>query len=138
MTEGSGSDSQAPFLDPMSPVAMRRIQQVANMSRDELDELPFGAIEVDGEGTILQYNAAEARLAGLDPKQVLGKNFFTEVAPCTNVKEFAGRFRTELTPDRVSTVFPYEFKFANKRTRVLVLIHIDPESGRRWILVQGE
>ncbi|MHC4955908.1 MAG: PAS domain-containing protein [Planctomycetota bacterium] len=137
MTENSSSDD-APFLDPTSPVAIRRIQQVASMSRGELDELPFGAIEVDGEGTILQYNAAEARLAGLDPKDVIGKNFFAEVAPCTNVQEFAGRFRAELTPDRLSIAFPYEFKFASKRMSVLVLMHIDPESGRRWIFVQGE
>lgn len=68
----------------------------------QLDSLPFGAIQLDHTGTILQYNDYESRLAGIDKAKAIGKNFFTEVAPCTDVKEFRGRF-TEGSPENSFT-----------------------------------
>jgi hypothetical protein len=38
---------------------------------------------VDASGTILKYNATEGAITGRDPKAVLGRNFFRDVAPCT-------------------------------------------------------
>ena len=67
--------------------------EIARMSAEEIDGLAFGAIEVDGSGTILRYNAAEGDISGRDPTQMVGKNFFKEVAPCTDTEAFEGRFR---------------------------------------------
>lgn len=118
MTEDADELSKAPHLDPMGRVSIRRLERMTSMSREELDELPIGAIKLDAEGNVLAYNAAEARLAGLDAKDVIGKDFFTDIAPCTNVQEFAGRFRTELEPGRPPIVFPYQFSFSRKRVHV--------------------
>ena len=60
----------------------------------ELDALPFGVIALDEEGTILRYNLYESRFARLDRNQVVGRNFFSEVARCTRGEAFEGRFRT--------------------------------------------
>lgn len=133
----AGEDWSAPFLDPAGPVAIRRIEQMASMSRAELDALPLGVIQIDREGTILEYNAAEAELAGRDPHEMRGKNFFTEVAPCTNVREFAGRFRTELGGGRPPILFPFDFEFPGGRVHVTILMHFDPKTERGWILVQA-
>ena len=129
-------DPDVPFLDPAAPVAIQRLQRLLDQPAQALDELPIGVIQVDREGTILTYNQAEARLAGLDAASVIGKNFFTEVAPCTNVQEFAGRFRSELGADAPPVVFPYDFEFPDRRVHVMVLLHYDPAKERGWILVQ--
>src|SRR5438067_640312 len=63
------------------------------LSEHELDGLPFGMIQLDRAGRILKFNAVESRLASLDQKQQIGKHFFTEVAPCTKVQAFYGRFK---------------------------------------------
>ena len=57
---------------------------LAKLTAREVDQLAFGAVQLDGKGTILQYNAAEASITGRDPKAVIGKNFFRDVAPCTS------------------------------------------------------
>jgi len=78
-----------------------------------LDELPFGVVCLARDGLILRYNLAEGRLARLDPSTVVGRNFFTDVAPCTNTEEFHGRFRAfaEGSTGGASIRFSYVFDF---------------------------
>jgi photoactive yellow protein len=86
----------------------------AGMSVEEIDVLPFGAIVIDQSGRVLRYNQFEARLARLDPRDVIGKNFFRDIAPCTAVRAFEGRMRDfTASDDRVSTTFDYRFAFAH-------------------------
>jgi photoactive yellow protein len=67
-------------------------QQILDLHAGDVDALPFGLIAVDAGGTIEQYNAYESKLSRLAKERVIGRNFFTDVAPCTAVKEFQGRF----------------------------------------------
>nr|QQZ51415.1 PAS domain-containing protein [Phenylobacterium glaciei] len=71
-----------------------------NKSASEIDKLAFGAIQLDRAGRVLQYNAMEGEITGRDPRATLGKNFFTEVAPCTNKPAFKGQFDKESSPAR--------------------------------------
>src|SRR3954452_6606013 len=90
---------------------LEEAESIDRMSETELQELPFGAIRLDRDGKVLSYNAAEAKLTGRDPKRVIGRNFFTQVAPCTNVQEFAGRFREGVEKKKMHVIFPYRFDF---------------------------
>jgi hypothetical protein len=56
---------------------------------------------VDASGTILKYNATEGAITGRDPKAVLGRNFFRDVAPCTNRPAFKGVFDNQMTATKV-------------------------------------
>jgi photoactive yellow protein len=93
---------------------------LAKMGDKEIDKLAFGAIKVDAEGKILQYNAAEGEITGRDPKEVIGKNFFTEVAPCTNRPEFYGKFKEGVSKGELNTLFEYVFDYKMKPTKVKV------------------
>ncbi len=96
----------------MSEFDPERIWRLADLGEPQLDELPFGAIVVEYDGTIVAYNQYEARLAHKDRDEVIGKNFFRDVAPCTAVQNFEGRLRAFLkTTDRVSESFDYFFPF---------------------------
>lgn len=106
------------------------------LTPEELDGLPFGAIQIDREGRIQAYNAKEGELAGLEPASVIGKNFFSEVAPCTNVREFAGRFRNDLRAGSPYVAFPFLFDFPGRPTRVMILLSWDERAGCGWILVE--
>lgn len=65
---------------------------VFELSNEELDRYPIGIITLARDGTILRYNRAESALSRLKPHEVIGRNFFRDVAPCTAVRDFQGRF----------------------------------------------
>jgi photoactive yellow protein len=67
------------------------IENLSDLAPQLFETLPFGGIQLAGDGTIMAYNRAESALSGLAPETVIGKNFFRDVAPCAAVKEFAGQ-----------------------------------------------
>ncbi len=87
--------------------------EIFDLPEGEIDALPFGLIAVDRTGAIEQYNAYESKLSRLSKERVVGRNFFTDVAPCTAVKEFQGRFdRFAAEPGDGAESFDFVFAFA--------------------------
>ena len=113
----------------------QQTETVDTMSAEELDTLPFGVIQLDEEGKIRMYNLAEGEISGRNPEEVLGKNFFTEVAPCTNVQEFAGRFRQGVKDRNLNCTFPYLFDFRMRPTRVWVRMYFSHKTNSAWVFV---
>ncbi len=109
---------------------------LAKMGDAQLDKLAFGAIELDASGRILKYNAVEGAITGRDPKAVVGKNFFTEVAPCTNRPEFKGVFDAGVRDNNLNTLFEYIFDHQMKPTKVKIHMKRAISSGSYWIFVK--
>jgi photoactive yellow protein len=110
--------------------------QLPNMSQENLDNLSFGAVELDRNGKILRYNKAEGNITGRDPKATLGKNFFREVAPCTNSPEFYGKFEDGVKRGSLNTLFEYTFDHEMRPTKVKVQMKKDPQKETYWIFVK--
>jgi len=89
---------------------------------EDIDALPFGVIVVDRAGTILEYNMYESEMAGFTRERVVGRNFFHDVAPCTAIHDFEGRFEAFLM-SRETSIEPFEFvfPFARGPQRVTIL-----------------
>lgn len=83
-------------------------------AQDEwLDEYPYGTIVIDADDLVIKYNKAESQMSGLDPKDVEGKNFFRDIAPCTAVKEFKGvldQLRSGDTDGQESIKFTFDHR----------------------------
>jgi photoactive yellow protein len=109
---------------------------LAGMSSDELDGLAFGAIQLDGDGKIINYNAAEGEITGRNPDEVKGKNFFTEVAPCTNTDEFYGKFRDGVASGSLNSLFEYVFDYNMKPTKVQVHMKRALQGDSYWVFVK--
>jgi len=105
------------MLELAEPAATRTTTfdalKIDQQSDQELDTLPFGVIGLDEDGTILRYNLYEAQFARLDRNQVLGRNFFREVARCTQGDAFEGQFRTGVASGASGSIarFPFLFDF---------------------------
>jgi photoactive yellow protein len=113
------------------------IQQADALSEDELDGLPVGMIQLDVNGTVLRFNQTEAELARVDRSDALGKSFFDEVAPCTKVQDFHGRFLEGVERRSLHTVFPYEFRFRDGRRKdVIISMFYSATTETVWVLVQ--
>lgn len=116
--------------------ALNDLEAIDRMSEQELDALPFGAIRLDREGKILSYNMTESKLTGRDPKKVIGRNFFTDVAPCTNVQTFAGRFREGMEKKDLHAIFPYRFDFQMAPRDVTVTLFYSKQTDTAWVFVR--
>jgi photoactive yellow protein len=113
------------------------LAHIGHLHAEQLDAAPFGVIVVDPTGTILEYNAYERALTGLGERPVIGLNFFSDVAPCTAIREFEGRFADFLTSDDTS-IEPFEFLFRLPRgpERVsVVFVRLASERDRATICV---
>ncbi len=109
---------------------------LTNMKPGEIDKLAFGAVQLDASGKILAYNAAEGAITGRDPKAVIGKSFFTEVAPCTNTPAFKGAFDKGVKEGDLNTMFEYTFDYNMKPTKVKVHMKKAMVGNTFWVFVK--
>lgn len=123
-------------LEPSSAPPSFDVKHVDRAPDAEIDALPFGVIALDASGTVLRYNLFESRLARLDRNQVVGKNFFSEVARCTRTETFEGRFKRMLAAATVgvSEVFDFVFGFAFGEQHVSVEMVV-AAPGRVYLLI---
>lgn len=101
----------------------------------DINVLPFGMVKMDLTGKILEYNMAEAELTGTDPAWALGKNFFDDVATCTNTPEFYGKFVEGVKNGFLNAVFNYSFTHCEIPIRVRVHMVTMPDSQGKKIVV---
>lgn len=114
---------------------LHQMDEIDGMAPEQLDSLPFGAIKLNAEGTIVEYNLTESTISGREKKNVIGRNFFTEVAPCTNVQGFAGRFREGVAGEDLNHIFPYTFTFEMTPTEVWIRLYYSKPTGAAWVFV---
>jgi len=109
---------------------------MSKMSATDIDKLAFGAIQLDKAGKIIQYNSAEGDITGRDPKAVIGKNFFTDVAPCTNTPKFRGEFDKGVNAGNLNSMFEYVFDYNMKPTKVKIHMKKALAGDTFWIFVK--
>jgi len=109
---------------------------MTKMGGEQLDKLAFGAVQIDRDGKILQYNNAEGAITGRDPKAVIGKNFFNEVAPCTKSPAFYGKFIEGTRTGTLNTQFEYLFNYNMKPTQVKVHMKKAVVGDTYWIFIK--
>ena len=113
------------------------LEQADVLTEDELDRLPVGMIQLDREGIVLKFNQTESRLANFEKETALGANFFDDVAPCTKVQEFHGRFLEGVARRSLHVSFPYEFHFRDGRRKdVIVSMFYSQSTDTIWVQVQ--
>jgi photoactive yellow protein len=99
----------------------------------EIDAIGFGLIVMDRDGTVLGYNQRESRLSGLPPAGVAGRNFFTDVGPCTNNYLVAQRYADS---DELDEPLDYVFPFRMAPTPVRLRLLARKGSQRQYLAVQ--
>lgn len=102
-------------------------------SENEIDTLKFGVVRMKADATVTLYNAFESNLSGLDKKNVLGRNYFEQVAPCTNNYMVAQRF---LDIPEMDAVIPYVFSFRMKPTSVRLRLLRSASAKSMYLLVE--
>jgi len=136
--DGLGGVSHGICARCVADMGIIPIENLATFDRSRFDELPFGIIEVDRDGRVLTYNRWEEELAGRHREETLGKLFFSEVAPCTGVAEFEGRFRSMVARNESRREeLDFVFRFPGEERLVNISLTWDPRWQRGFILVRA-
>ena len=111
--------------------------QVTELPLDALDSQPFGIIRLSSRGIVLSYNRYEQHKARRPPESVIGKNFFREVAPCTRLKEFYGRFLDGVARRDLNTTFGFVFAMPHGERHVDICLFYKASDDSVWVLIRG-
>lgn len=117
-------------------VAESTLNGLENLDQSKADQLDHGVVKVDKDGTIQIFNDYESKLSGCDKNAVLGKNFFTEVAPCTNNRLFYGKFKSGVEAGELELKIPYTFTYKMRPANVFVHMKIDKATGTNWVFIK--
>ena len=119
-------------IDFEAPDLAARVEQC---SQFELDNLPFGVILLDREGTVLFYSATEARLSGYG-ENPLGQNLFA-ISACLGSDDFRGRIERamEAGPVNLEMGWPSDFGHPTRELRIRVQ---SSRSGGVWLFIERD
>ncbi|WP_254784468.1 PAS domain-containing protein [Sphingomonas sp. OK281] len=103
------------------------------MPAADRDALPFGVVGLAPDTVVEVYNAAEARMAGLDQASVIGVPFFDAVAQCMNNFMVAQRFEDEA---EIDDIIPYVLTLRMRPTKVRLRLLKTAGTARRYVLIE--
>lgn len=104
---------------------------LSTMGEAAVDELPFGVVGLGSENMVELYNTHEERYSGLPRGVVVGRHFFSDVAPCMNNYMVAER----LAESPLDVTLPYVLTFRMRPTPVRLRLLRASEASRRWVLI---
>jgi len=106
------------------------------LDASELDTLDFGVIGIGADTVVCDYNALEAKLAGLSKERVLGHPLFTVVAPCMNNFMVAQRFEDAAAAGQaLDLTLDYVLTLRMRPAKVQLRLLAAPLAARRFVLV---
>ncbi|MCA8974922.1 MAG: PAS domain-containing protein [Planctomycetes bacterium] len=128
-------DSHGICFNCVKAMGLFPTEDVLELSAAQLDALPLGVIELDRDGIVRRYNVVESETSGLAPDRVIGRDFFREVAPCTTVHEFQGRFAAMTrSPTPCREELDFVFRFASGDRYAHLVFVWSPRHARLMIL----
>lgn len=68
---------------------------------EQLNALPYGVVKMTHNGIIKGYNQAQSDLTTRLADDVIGQDFFNDVAPCTNHYMVSEQFKMHTTLDKM-------------------------------------
>jgi photoactive yellow protein len=93
----------------------------------DYDQLPFGAIALSPDGKVVTYNAAESAFSGLNPSDVIGRDFFRDIAPCARVQKFGGVIESAEPGSTIDTSLVFTFRFVQGWRQAKIRIVRNPD-----------
>ena len=122
-------------LDIDTPDLARRLSA---MTPEAIDALAFGVIRLDAGGTVTLYSARERANSGFR-KEVVGRNFFADIAPCMQRPEVTGRLERARASGTLDVVFDFVSDLpSGERDVALRARLLSTGDGGTWLLLQRE
>ena len=112
------------------------LQHLLALDTAELDRLDFGVLGIGPDTVVRDYNALEARMAGLSRERVIGHPLFTVVAPCMNNFMVAQRMEDAAAAgEALDLTLDYVLTLRMRPVKVKLRLLADASAERRFVLV---
>lgn len=103
-----------------------------------VDRLPYGVIRLDAAGMVTLYSARERELSGYR-KEVLGRRFFADIAPCLDNPGFSGRIERARAAGRLDVYFDMVGDLPGGQRDVAHRVRlVSASDGGTWVVMQRE
>jgi photoactive yellow protein len=86
----------------------------------DADALPYGALQLDPDGTILSYNHGDIPVAPFRAHQLVGRNFLRDVAPDPIARRVRNALETALGEQGLNEAFDFDVQYPAGRRVVRV------------------
>jgi photoactive yellow protein len=123
------SEKQLPSFD--TPALAKAVEQ---LTPEQIDRLPFGAIHLDPNHRVVSYSQSERRLSGFGNRPAVGLDFFQNIAPCMDVDNYRGRVERALKAGTVDIEFNHIGDFDDRARDLHVRIQSAADGGC-WIFM---
>ncbi len=102
-----------------------------NAQAEDLNHLDFGVVRMNYENIVVTCNDAECEILGYDKINTIGKDFFEQVAPCTNNFMVSEKYKNDV----LDKPLPYIFTHITKPTKVVIRL-IKGQMGYQYLLAK--
>lgn len=132
MSHNERSEAKEPSLRLDDERLLERVEQ---LSFQEIDALPFGVVRLDATGKVTYFSRAEAEQSGFGDRRAIGRDFFTQMAPCLGTPEFLRRIAAARRAGTLDITFEQtgDFEDADRELRVRVK---SATGGGLWVFLQ--
>ncbi|HZB45705.1 MAG TPA: hypothetical protein VE360_10695 [Pyrinomonadaceae bacterium] len=102
---------------------------------------PFGLLELDSAGTVVRFTPASEEASGAGPPhEIVGHDFFEDIAPVEELRRLKGRFLAFMafgdSDQRLNVTFPYRDFFVAAHILLTRLADRAELGGTRLALVR--
>ena len=119
------------------PFGSQDIDNILSREPQRAEFLPFGAVLLNRQGKIVKYNKSQGLIASRNPEEMIGKDFFNEVAPCAKGKRFHGEFLNFHKTGQINVMFDYKFNYKGAEVGVKIHLKAQPDGQNCWMFVKS-
>jgi len=110
---------------------------VAGIDAESLHALPFGVIRLDQDGKVTFFSRTEARQSGFGDRPILGRAFFTEIAPCVGTPDLLRRIERARAAGTLDILFEHVGDFADATRELRVRVK-SATPGELWVFIDRQ
>lgn len=107
---------------------------LGQLSAEEVERLPFGAVELTVDGKVVAYNDTEPDQAGGGRQAIIGRDFFGDVARWAGTSVIAEEFRKGVAGGALNVVF--DCAVPNLPFKVRIHMKVSPILGTYWTFIK--
>jgi len=107
---------------------------LGQLSAQDIERLPFGAVELAADGKVLAYNDTEPDAVDGGRQAIIGRHFFDDVARWAGASVIAEEFRNGVAAGALNVVF--DCAVAGLPFRVRIHMKVSPILGTYWAFIK--
>jgi photoactive yellow protein len=108
---------------------------IEGLSAEALHALPFGVIRLDQAGRVTFFSRTESKRSVAGDKNLIGRGFFHDLAPCLEAEHFQRRFDRAMVAGSLDLTFEQVGDFDDMERELRVRV-TSATGGGLWLFIQ--